>query len=89
MNVSLHAQEKDSRIEELDKKLKEARQVAVGLQKTIDSLTDELEGLRKSGKPHHHKPWSALHRQKPNPVKTISKIKSSFLTLAVTSARRD
>src|SRR6185437_2217901 len=50
MNVSLHAQEKDSRIEELDKKLKEARQVAVGLQKTIDSLTDELEGLRKSGK---------------------------------------
>jgi uncharacterized coiled-coil protein SlyX len=50
MNVSLRAQEQDARIAELDQKLKEARQVAVGLQKTIDSLTDELESLRKSGK---------------------------------------
>jgi uncharacterized coiled-coil protein SlyX len=50
MTVSLRAQEQDARIEELDKKLKDARQVAVTLQKTIDSLTDELESLRKSGK---------------------------------------
>ena len=50
MNLSLRAQDKDARIEELDKKLKEARQVAVGLQKTIDTLSDELESLRKTDK---------------------------------------
>ena len=47
-NVSLRAQDREARIEELDKKLKEARQVAVTLQKTIDALTDELDNLRKS-----------------------------------------
>jgi len=50
MNVFLRAQDQDARIKELDKNLKEARQVAVTLQKTIDSLTDELESLRKASK---------------------------------------
>jgi hypothetical protein len=50
LNGSLRAQDQDARIEELAKKLKEARQVAVTLQKTIDLLTDELESLQKSGK---------------------------------------
>ncbi len=47
-NVSLRGQDQDARIEELDKKLQEARQVAVTLQNTIDSLADELVSLRKS-----------------------------------------
>jgi uncharacterized coiled-coil protein SlyX len=48
---SLRAQDQNARIEELSKKLKEAQQVAVSLQKTIDSLTDELDSLRNTGKP--------------------------------------
>ena len=47
--LSLRAQDQDARIDELAKKLKDAQQVAVNLQKTIDSLTDELESLRKPG----------------------------------------
>jgi hypothetical protein len=50
LTFSLRAQNQDARIDELAKKLKDAQQVAVSLQKTIDSLTDELESLRKSGK---------------------------------------
>jgi len=52
-SFSLRAQDQDARIDELAKKLKDAQQVAVSLQKTIDSLTDELESLRKSGKATH------------------------------------
>jgi uncharacterized coiled-coil protein SlyX len=44
---SVRAQERDARIDDLAKKLAEARQTAASLQKTIDTLTDELESLRK------------------------------------------
>jgi hypothetical protein len=43
---SLLAQTSEARIEELDRKLKEARQAAAALQRTIDSLAVELAGLR-------------------------------------------
>lgn len=49
-SFSLSAQDQDARIDELAKKLKDTQQVAISLQKTIDTLTDELEGLRKAGK---------------------------------------
>jgi len=47
---SLLAQDQDARIEDLAKQLTEARQVAATLQKKIDSLADELDSIRKTGK---------------------------------------
>ena len=44
----VHAQDRDKRIDDLAKQLTEARQTASALQKTIDSLSDELESLRKT-----------------------------------------
>ena len=44
--ISLLAQTREVKIEELDRKLTEARQAAAALQKTIDSLGDELARLR-------------------------------------------
>ena len=44
--ISLLAQTREVKIEELDRKLMEARQAAAALQKTIDSLGDELARLR-------------------------------------------
>jgi hypothetical protein len=48
---SLHGQERDATIDDLSRKLTEARQAAVALQKTIDGLSDELESLRKTENP--------------------------------------
>ena len=45
---ALHGQDRDTRVEALAKQLAEARQTASALQKTIESLSDELESLRKT-----------------------------------------
>src|SRR5215831_11288505 len=42
----LYAQSREAKIDELDRKLTEARQAAAALQKTIDSLAIELASLR-------------------------------------------